>query len=80
MTHWNGMFFPMRYSYGLMLFPLPRFSWPTPLPEFAGRSGSTGAFAFLCASRSLCLTGTINQVASPARPFFVMINLVRAET
>jgi D-alanyl-D-alanine carboxypeptidase len=80
MMQWNRMFFPMRYGYGLMLFQLPRFFWPTSLPEFAGHSGSTGAFAFLCASRSLYLIGTINQVASPARPFFLMINLVRAAT
>jgi len=71
------MFFPLRYGYGLMYFKLPRYFWFTPLPEFVGHSGSTGAFAFACPSRSLYITGTLNQVSSPAKPFFFMIDLVR---
>lgn len=78
MMIWNSIFFPLRYGYGLMYFRLPRVFWPRPLPEFVGHSGSTGAFAFFCPSRSLYLAGTLNQVASPAKPFFLMINLVRA--
>jgi D-alanyl-D-alanine carboxypeptidase len=78
MTTWNSIFFPLRYGYGLMYFKLPRFFWPRPLPEFVGHSGSTGSFAFTCPSRSLYLAGTVNQVASPSRPFFLMIGLVRA--
>jgi CubicO group peptidase (beta-lactamase class C family) len=77
MMNWNSMFFPLRYGYGLMYFHLPRFFWPTLLPEFIGHSGTTGSFAFICPSRSLYLVGTMNQV-SPAKPFFLMINLVRA--
>lgn len=77
MTRWNSIFFPLRYGYGLMNFKLPRFFWPTPLPEFVGHSGSTGSFAFVCPSKSLYLAGTVNQIASPAKPFFLMINLVR---
>jgi len=77
MTQWNSIFFPLRYGYGLMYFQLPRYFWITPLPEFAGHSGSTGSFAFACPSRSLYLTGTLN-VITPARPFFFMMNLVRA--
>jgi D-alanyl-D-alanine carboxypeptidase len=77
MMNWNSIFFPLRYGYGLMYFHLPRFFWPSPLPEFIGHSGTTGSFAFTCPSRSLYLAGTINQV-SPARPFFLMISLVRA--
>jgi D-alanyl-D-alanine carboxypeptidase len=77
MTQWNSIFFPLRYGYGLMYFHLPRYFWITPLPEFVGHSGSTGSFAFACPSRSLYLTGTLNLV-SPARPFFFMMNLVRA--
>jgi len=78
MMTWNSIFFPLRYGYGLMYFKLPRFFWPRPLPEFIGHSGSTGSFAFICPSRSLYLAGTVNQVSSPARPFFLMIDLVRA--
>jgi len=77
MMNWNSIFFPLRYGYGLMYFCLPRFFWPSPLPEFIGHSGTTGSFAFTCPSRSMYLTGTINQV-SPAKPFFLMIDLVRA--
>ncbi len=77
MMGWNSIFFPLRYGYGLMYFHLPRFFWPTPLPEFIGHSGTTGAFAFTCPSRLLYLVGTINQV-SPAKPFFLMTELVRA--
>jgi len=77
MQKWNAIFFPLRYGYGLMDFKLPRFFWPTPLPEFIGHSGSTGSFAFACPSRSLYLAGTLNQIASPAKPFFLMLDLVR---
>jgi D-alanyl-D-alanine carboxypeptidase len=78
MMTWNSIFFPLRYGYGLMYFKLPRFFWPTPLPDFVGHSGTTGAFAFVCPSRSMFLAGTVNQVASPSRPFFLMISLIRA--
>lgn len=78
MMTWNSIFFPLRYGYGLMYFRLPRFFSLRPLPEFVGHSGSTGSFAFTCPSRSICLAGTINQIASPAKPFFLMSNLVRA--
>lgn len=78
MMNWNSIFFPLRYGYGLMYFQLPRFFWPSPLPEFIGHSGSTGSFAFSCPSRSMYLVGTVNQIASPAKPFFLMIDLVRA--
>lgn len=77
MMNWNSMFFPLRYGYGLMYFHLPRFFWLYPLPEFIGHSGTTGSFAFTCPSRSLYLVGTVNHV-SPSKPFFLMIDLVRA--
>lgn len=77
MMTWNGIFFPLRYGYGLMYFQLPRYFWFTPLPEFIGHSGSTGSFAFVCPSRSLYLTGTLDQI-SPAKPFFFMMNFVYA--
>ena len=77
MMIWNSIFFPLRYGYGLMYFQLPRFFSPTPLPEFIGHSGSIGSFAFVCPSRTIYLAGTVNQIASPAKPFFLMIDLVR---
>jgi CubicO group peptidase (beta-lactamase class C family) len=78
MGQWNSIFFPLRYGYGLMYFRLPRFVSLRSLPEFIGHSGTTGSFAFTCPSMSLYLAGTVNQIASPARPFFLMIALVRA--
>jgi CubicO group peptidase (beta-lactamase class C family) len=78
MMTWNSLFFPLRYGYGLMYFKLPRFFWPTPLPEFVGHSGSTGSFAFVCPSQSMYFAGTVNQIASPPKPFFLMISLLRA--
>jgi D-alanyl-D-alanine carboxypeptidase len=80
MMTWNSMFFPLRYGHGLMYFRLPRFFWPRPLPEFIGHSGLTGSFAFTCPSRSMYLAGTVNQIASPSKPFFLMIGLIRAAT
>ena len=78
MMNWNSIFFPLSYGYGLMRFRLPRFFWISPLPEFVGHSGSTGSFAFTCPSRSMYLAGTINQMASPSKPFFLMMSFVRA--
>jgi len=78
MMNWNSIFFPLCYGYGLMRFRLPRLFWISPFPEFVGHSGSTGSFAFTCPSRSMYLAGTINQMASPSKPFFLMMSLVRA--
>jgi CubicO group peptidase (beta-lactamase class C family) len=75
MMTWNRIFFPLRYGYGLMNFRLP---WFFGQPQFVGHSGSTGSFAFLCPARSLYLAGTINQIAAPAKPFFLMSSLARA--
>ncbi len=75
MMTWNKIFFPLRYGYGLMNFRLP---WFFAQPQFIGHSGSTGSFAFLCPARSIYLAGTINQIASPAKPFFLMSQLLRA--
>lgn len=76
MQTWNPIFFPMRYGYGLMNFRLPRFFSLRPMPEFVGHSGSTGSFAFSAPGRSLYLAGTLDQIASPAKAFTLMINLV----
>jgi len=78
MMDWKPIFFPLHYGSGLMYFKLPRYFSLTPMPEFIGHSGSTGSFAFACPSRSLYLAGTLNQIANPSKPFFFMIDLVRA--
>jgi D-alanyl-D-alanine carboxypeptidase len=75
MMTWNSIFFPLRYGYGLMYFRLPRLFGQ---PQFIGHSGSTGSFAFMCPVRSIYLAGTLNQIVAPAKPFFLMSNLVRA--
>ncbi len=76
---WNRVFFPMRYGQGLMRFKLPRVLSPFRAPpELIGHSGATGSFAFLNPGRRLYLAGTINQVASPGRPFRLMTQIVDA--
>ena len=75
MMTWNKIFFPLRYGYGLMNFRLP---WFFGQLQFIGHSGSTGSFAFVCPARSIYLAGTINQIAAPSKPFFLMSKLVRA--
>lgn len=72
MLNWKSIFFPLKYGYGLMNFKMPMQS------EFIGHSGSTGSFAFICPSKSLYLAGTINQMASPAKPFTLMSKLIRS--
>lgn len=77
MTHqWNGIFFPIQYGWGLMRFKMPRIFSPfQPAPELIGHSGSTGAFAFYSPERQLFFAGTINQAASPGKPFRLMLRL-----
>lgn len=75
MQTWNLIFFPLRYGYGLMNFRLPRLFTLRSTPEFSGHSGSTGSFAFCAPERSLYLAGTLDQIASPAKAFTLMINL-----
>jgi CubicO group peptidase (beta-lactamase class C family) len=70
--NWKSIFFPLKYGYGLMNFKMPM------QPELIGHSGSTGSFAFICPSKSLYLAGTINQMASPAKPFTLMSKLIRS--
>lgn len=76
MGHWNAIFFPLEYAYGLMRFKLPRILSPfQAAPEFIGHSGSTGSFAFYMPSRGLYFAGTVNQAATPGRPFRLMLQL-----
>jgi CubicO group peptidase (beta-lactamase class C family) len=74
MMHWNKIFFPMEYGYGLMRFKLPWFMSPfNPSPEMIGHSGSTGAFLYYAHELDLYLAGTINQSASQSAPFRLML-------
>lgn len=78
-ARWHTVFFPIQYGYGLMRFKLPRLFSPfRPIPSFIGHSGSTGSFAFHCPARKLYLTGTVNQFASPSKPFQLMVQIVNA--
>jgi hypothetical protein len=76
MMTWNPISF-LRWRLRARVLPAAAYFWLRPLPEFAG-TGSTGSFAFTCPSRSIYLAGTVNQIASPAKPFFLMISFVRA--
>lgn len=62
-TQW----FPLKYGAGMMQLAIPRFASIMPTPELIGHAGSTGSFAFRVPSRSLTITGTINQLA--VRPY-----------
>lgn len=77
MLEWNSLFFPIRYGYGLMYFKLPRYFSLRQLPGLIEHSGSTGSFAFNCPSRSMYLVGTVNQIASPVKPYSLMMELIR---
>lgn len=76
-SHWNRLFFPLRYGYGLMRFEVPR--WMSPFkapPELVGHSGSTGSFAFHNPKRDLHIAGTLNQMDKPNRPFRLMTQVI----
>ncbi len=79
MYHWNALFFPMQYGYGLMRFKLPR--WMTlfrDTPELIGHSGSSGSFAFYIPSEKLYMAGAFNQIDKPSRPFNFMLKVATA--
>lgn len=79
MMRWSSLFFPIRYGYGMMYFKMPRLLWPfSPMPELIGHSGSTGSFAYWNPAGSMAVAGTINQIAAPVKPFFLMVQLLRA--
>lgn len=61
---WNRIqWFPLEYGTGMMRCKMSRLMSPLfPAPEIIGHSGSTGTFAFYCQSKSLFITGTINQI------------------
>ena len=62
-----------------MYFKLPRFSSAHPAARVRRAFWLlTGSFAFYCPSRAVYLAGTVNQIAVPQKPFFLMIDLLRA--
>lgn len=72
-SRWNRIFFPLEYGSGLMRFKPPR--WMSPFqapPELVGHSGSTGSFAFYNPDRDLFISGTLNQMDNPSRPYRFM--------
>ena len=76
MERWNTVFSPIGYGYGLMRFKLPRIFSPfKATPELVGHSGSTGSFAFHDRKTGLYLVGTVNQIATPGKPFRLMIKV-----
>jgi CubicO group peptidase (beta-lactamase class C family) len=75
---YRRIFFPMQYGFGTMRFTLPRIFSPfRPAAELLGHSGSTGSFAFRDPARDLYYAGTLNQAASPGRPFRLMLRIGR---
>jgi CubicO group peptidase (beta-lactamase class C family) len=75
-ARWNRIFFPMQYGYGIMRINLPRaFSPLRGFPEYIGRSGTTGSFAYYSPDKQLYLTGTVNQLSDPSRPIRLMMKI-----
>lgn len=72
---YRRIFFPLHYGVGIARFSLPRVLGGT---ELIGHSGLSGAFAFLAPRTGVYVTGTVNNIAKPARPFRLMQRLVGA--
>ena len=81
MMHWNSLFFPLQYGYGLMRFKMPRaMTLFRDTPELIGHSGSSGSFAFYAPDEKLYMVGAFNQIDKPSRPFNFMLNVAAAST
>ena len=77
MRHWNRLFFPMQYGYGLMRIKLPR--WMTVFratPELIGHSGASGSFAYYAPEQDTYVLGTFNQTDAPRRPVGFMLRVL----
>ncbi len=72
---YRRIFFPLQYGVGIARFALPRVLGGE---ELVGHSGLSGAFAFLAPRPGVYVTGTVNNIAKPARAFRLMQRLVRA--
>lgn len=74
MRHWNRLFFPLQYGYGLMRIKLPL--WMTlfrATPELIGHSGASGCFAYYAPDRDTYILGSFNQTDAPQRPIGFML-------
>lgn len=77
LQHWNGIFFPMQYGFGLMRVNMPRIFSPfKPFPKLIGHSGSTGSFAYYNPAKGLYIAGTVNQIDAPRRPIQMMLQAI----
>lgn len=78
MQQWNRIFFPMQAGLGIHKFQLPRIFDPMgKIPYFIGHSGLSGALAYYSPSKSICIAGTVNQVAYPDLSFRILIKLAQ---
>lgn len=78
MQHWNKIYFPMQYGYGLMKFHVPRLLSPfSPSPVLVGHSGSTGSFLYYSAEKNIYLSGTVNQNMRFRAPFALMLKAIQ---
>lgn len=72
---YRRIFFPLQYGVGFARFAMPRLLGGE---ELIGHSGLSGAFAFLAPGPGVYVTGTVNNIAKPGRPFRLMQRLARA--
>jgi CubicO group peptidase (beta-lactamase class C family) len=83
LKHWNRIYFPGQFYYGIGLEKLwvPRIVSPSkPIKEILGFWGQTGAFAFYNPERDVYFTGTINQSSGfgHSAAFNAMIKIIKA--
>ncbi len=68
------LFPPLKYSYGMMYFEMPRvLNWIFNIPPLAGHLGSTGSWLFYSAEDDLYMAGTLNQAKYPAKSLRVIM-------
>lgn len=75
LADYRRIFFPLQYGVGFARFALPRALGGEPM---IGHSGLSGAFAFLAPGSGVYVTGTVNNISRPSRPFQLVQRLVRA--
>jgi CubicO group peptidase (beta-lactamase class C family) len=77
-THeWNRVMYPIEYGIGYMRFKLPRiFTLFKRVPLIYGHSGLSGAFEFYCPEKELYLSGSVNQIHSPATSFRMIMKVL----
>jgi CubicO group peptidase (beta-lactamase class C family) len=79
MHHWHKLHFPLQYGYGTMYFRLPWFMTKVmKVPPLWGHSGSTGSFLYYSDDLDLYIAGSVDQVESGARPFRLMVRIMKA--